>query len=59
MKKRRIPIEVRKAEFDILWDKYISEIDQKPLDRDIVLYYITIAQNLDWEYIRTRYDKQN
>lgn len=56
MKRKRIPIEERKKEFDIQWDKFISEIDQKPIDRDIVLYYITISQNLDWEYTRKRYD---
>jgi len=57
MKRKRIPIEERKKEFDIQWDKFMSEIDQKPLDRDIVLYYTTIAQNLDWEEIRTKYDR--
>ena len=57
MKRKRIPIEKRKEIFDVQWDKFISEIDQKPIDRDIILYHLTIAQNLDWEYIRTKYDR--
>jgi hypothetical protein len=46
------PIELRKKIFDAQWDEFISNIDQKPFDRDIVLYYLTISQNIDWEYIR-------
>lgn len=59
MKKKKCSIIERKRIFDEQWDKFISEIDQKPIDRDIILYYITIAQNLDWEYTRKRHDRQD